>query len=409
MKWMFVFLVCCTSSAYTQILQPGDYRWEITRSDGEKIVFMTRVAQNGRQMDLINGEDRMQIDSIRVQGDSIFIELPFFESSFMVKRQDQNDLTGYWIKKSGGVISRRLPVTAHYGVRERFEVLKKPGQDITGEWATVFTQKDDSTQAAGIFEQRGSRVTGTFRTPYGDYRFLEGVISGDSVFLSGFDGGMAMLFKGKVDRDNIRGKMYSGDAPARDWYSRRGEAQLDEGAGEVKERQERLSFAFPDINGDTVRITDDRYQNKVVVVQIMGSWCPNCLDEMKFIMENYERYRAMGVEFIALAYERTADFETSREALQPFLDRFKVPYPVLIPPVAVSDEQRTEKTLPQLEKITAFPTTIFVDRDGHIAKVHAGFDGPATGIHHEKYKQAFEQTLEDLLKEDLSPNPANQN
>jgi hypothetical protein len=79
------------------------------------------------------------------------------------------------------------------------------------------------------------------------------------------------------------------------------------------------------------------------------------------------------------------------------MKRLKVEYPVLITPVAVSDPQRAEKTLPQLEKIPAFPTTLFIDRKGEIQKIHAGFNGPGTGDDYEKQKKAYYDIIDSLL------------
>jgi hypothetical protein len=85
--------------------------------------------------------------------------------------------------------------------------------------------------------------------------------------------------------------------------------------------------------------------------------------------------------------------------LQPFKKRFKVQYPILITGVTVSDSLRTEKTLPQLESINAFPTTIFVDKKGNIRKIESGFAGPATGEHYTEFKKEFNKIIDELLAE----------
>lgn len=411
MKLLFALILTLPVFHADAQLKDGRYRWTIERSDHEKIVFTGIIftANKQKNMYIVNGQDSLLVDDIIIKGDSAYFELPFFESSFRAKVNENGSLTGNWIKKSAGKIVRKLPFTATEG-QQRFPVRQAPQHNISGEWQTTFEDEEGKkSDAIGEFAQKNDRLTGTFRTPYGDYRFLEGVVSGDSVYLSGFDGSYAILFKGKIYADDdrhqpglqIKGKMYSGDAAPKVWTSTKATSplQLEEQVTRVRQGAEKLNFTFPDVNGKPVSIVDPKFENKVVVVQIMGSWCPNCLDEMKFIMENYDRYKQMGVEFIALAYERTDNFEESKKALQPFLQRFKIPYPVLIVPVAVSDEQRTEKTLPQLEAISAFPTTIFVDKKGNIAKIHTGFDGPATGIHFEKYKENFEETLRNLLQQ----------
>ncbi|MCW5913554.1 MAG: redoxin family protein [Chitinophagaceae bacterium] len=396
MKLLSIALLLFSGSLYGQMLAPGNYRWQIQRNDGQAIIFNTQVLEDGKKFLLINGTDSLLVENISRKDDSIYIELPFYESAFMVKPDAAHNLRGEWIKSSAGVPVLRMPVIAEYGNRTRFPASKKARYNVTGEWATTFTDEKKESKAGGEFVQNGNYITGTFRTPYGDYRFLQGIVSGDSISLSGFDGSMALLFKGKIYRKKIVGKMYSRNSDALDWRSDKGQVDLPDNLTKIKPDAGKVSFTFPDTDGNPVSINDDRYKNKVVVLQIMGSWCPNCLDEMQFIIDNYKRYEAMGVEFIALAYERTDNFRESQKALQPFLKKFDIPYPILIPPVSVADEDKTEKTIPQIDNIVAFPTTIFINKSGYIVKVHNGFDGPATGIHFTRYKEEFEQTLKAL-------------
>lgn len=123
------------------------------------------------------------------------------------------------------------------------------------------------------------------------------------------------------------------------------------------------------------------------------------MDETKFLSDYYNKNHQRGIEIIGLAYERTTDFENSQKALAPFMKRLDVQYPVLITGVAVSDSLLTQKTIPQLEKINAFPTTIFVDRKGNIRKIDSGFNGPATGEHYTEFKKEFNEIIDRLLTE----------
>lgn len=123
------------------------------------------------------------------------------------------------------------------------------------------------------------------------------------------------------------------------------------------------------------------------------------MDETAFLSDYYNRNHNKGVEIIGLAYERTADYAESKAALIPFQQRFKVQYPILITGVEVSDKQRTEKTLPQLESIKAFPTSIIIDKKGNVRKIHSGFNGPGTGEHFTEFKKEFEETIGELLGE----------
>jgi hypothetical protein len=121
------------------------------------------------------------------------------------------------------------------------------------------------------------------------------------------------------------------------------------------------------------------------------------MDETRFLSGFYNEYHNKGVEIIALAYERSTDFQRSQSSVRTFQQRFQVNYPMLITGVAVGDPKRAEKTLPQLERIVNFPTTIFVGKTGHIEKIHTGFSGPGTGEHYEDQKQEFYTIVNDLL------------
>ena len=65
----------------------------------------------------------------------------------------------------------------------------------------------------------------------------------------------------------------------------------------------------------------------------------------------------------------------------------------------ISDKDDAAKKLPMLERVYAFPTTIFLDRRGNVRKIHTGFSGPATGIHYEQFAAEVKATLDQLLAE----------
>jgi thiol-disulfide isomerase/thioredoxin len=167
----------------------------------------------------------------------------------------------------------------------------------------------------------------------------------------------------------------------------------------LKSGESKLNFTFNDLEGKPVSINDERFKNKVVVVQLMGSWCPNCMDETKFLSDFYNKYRSKGVEIVSLAYEYSTDIERSRKSLAKFQKLFNVQYPMLITGVTSTDEQKTEKTLPQLTTIQSFPTSIFLDRKGNVREVHSVFYGPGTKQYFEEYKKIFTNIVEGLLKE----------
>jgi thiol-disulfide isomerase/thioredoxin len=138
-----------------------------------------------------------------------------------------------------------------------------------------------------------------------------------------------------------------------------------------------------------------RYRNKVVVVTIGGTWCPNCVDETAFLAPWYLANRSRGVEVISLQYERQMDSAFVRKALARMRERYDIHYDQLIGGIA--DKQAVAASLPALNSFLAFPTTIFIDRQGKVAKIHTGFTGPATGKYYEEFIKEFNAEVDRLL------------
>ncbi|HRD38301.1 MAG TPA: TlpA disulfide reductase family protein, partial [Bacteroidia bacterium] len=98
----------------------------------------------------------------------------------------------------------------------------------------------------------------------------------------------------------------------------------------LKTPGEKIYFTFPDTDGKKVSLSDEKYKNKVIIIQLMGSWCPNCMDETAYLSKVYQKYQNSGLEIIALAYERTDDFEKAKKNVLRLKKRFMVDYDVLI-------------------------------------------------------------------------------
>ncbi|ANH83338.1 redoxin [Niabella ginsenosidivorans] len=389
-----------------QRVQPGIWQGVLQRPDGQRIIFNfeSAILKGKPVLYVINAGERLLVDDLKQKGDSLWIRMPFFSSGFTLRIERNGNLKGVYVKDYGAR-KEEMPFYAVQGVAGRYPIGKPAAVNISGRWAVTFGRNGKIEQAIGEFAQEaGGRITGTFLTATGDYRYLEGAVNGDSLHLSGFDGGHAFVFTALLNnKDSIReAAVYSGLRPPLQWTAVRNDtAQLPDEYTYTKLRdgESRLNFRFRSTSGEWISINDARYKNKVVIIQILGSWCPNCMDETAFLSDYYTRNKARGVEIIGLAYERTGDFEASRKALIPFQKRYHVTYPFLVTGVSVSDEQRTEKTLPQLESIKAFPTSIVIDKKGNVRKIHSGFNGPGTGKHYEEFKTAFESLIDELLKE----------
>jgi peroxiredoxin len=384
-----------------------NYRVVMPREDGIPIVYNMRVSteKNKPVWVITNASEKLRVDSIRKKGDSLYVEMPFFDSRVALSVSNDGSMRGYWYKGTT-TADLVMPVDATPGISWRFQpVLGDAVANISGRYAVIFTRPDGSQRrSVAEFKQEKNKLTGTFLNPSGDYRFLEGIVTGDSLMLSCFDGSHAYYFGAKIKADGSmeNGIYCSGPKYKELWTAVKDPNAKVETSGAMmylKEGEERLNFRFPDLDSNIVSINDDRYRNKVVVIQIMGSWCPNCMDETAFLSDYYKKNRHRGVEVIGLAYEYTSDFRKAEKTLRKFQQRHKVDYPFLNTGVITSDTLRTEKTLPQMTAIKVFPTTIFIGRDGKVKKVHPGFAGPGAGEYHEQFKKEFDLTIEELLKQ----------
>ncbi|NIG57637.1 TlpA disulfide reductase family protein [Chitinophaga sp. Cy-1792] len=388
-------------------LQAGTYQAKLHRKDGADIVFNFEVKDTaGRKvLYVLNATDRLLVDEVKVNNDSVFIKMPFFDSDFKAAIAKDGSLNGSWTRHLADK-DVSIPFTAIPNTTERFPQYAPAKGNVNGRWSTWFIgkEKNDSSYAIGEFKQNGNTVHGTFLTSTGDYRFLDGIVSGDTLKLSTFDGSHAYLFTALINADGtLQGIFYAGIGDGKEnWFARKDEAaKLPDETSLVtaKPGAGPLEFSFPDLNGNKVSLRDDRFKGKVVVVTLMGSWCPNCMDETNYLAEWYKKNHDRGVEIIGLAYERTTDFEKSKNSLNSFLHRFDVQYPVLITGVTPGDPEKAAKTLPQLTGIKGFPTTIFIDKKGNVSEVHTGFNGPGTGEHYEEFKYNFNRLIDKLLAE----------
>ncbi|KAA9037207.1 TlpA family protein disulfide reductase [Ginsengibacter hankyongi] len=411
MKQRILFFMCLLISVFTeaQVKQPLPDNWRLAleRKDGKQVVFqLLRGNENGKMvLYVINAAERIKITDVKIAGDSMFFTMPAFESSFRVKLQGNGNMKGIYLKGTSGN-TQYWPLSGYANIPDRFSpVYGEAKNNISGKWDVSITRANGSKRkAVAVFEQNGNKLTGSFLTPSADYRYLDGIVTGDSLFLSAFDGDNVHLFEAKIsDANTISGGIfYNGYIAKETWTAQKNNSvalpEIDDPT-RLREGASKLDFTFNNLQGVPVSINDEKYKNKVVVIQLMGSWCANCLDETKFLSGYYKRNRSKGVEIIALAYELTTDAARSQKSLAKFQKLFDVQYPMLITGVTAGDENKTEKTLPQLTPIRSFPTTIFIDKKGNVREVHTNFYGPASGEYYIASKNKFYETVDRLLNE----------
>ena len=384
-------------------LARGSWHGVLTVNGGRRLPFELEVLPDSAghpRARLRNGGEIFQLTEFDlIAGDSLRIGLHVFDAA-LVGRVKGKSFKGYW-QKFDGQKPFRVPFTLKPGAPGQPSI--EPAVDFSGRWAVTFTDDEGvAYPAVGELKQRGNLLSGTFLTTTGDYRYLRGTARKDSVKLYTFDGAHGYVFEALRQPDgSLKGDFWSGQSGHETWLAQRNpEARLPDAntLTGMKPGETRLAFKFPNIyEGGSISPTDPKYAGKVVVIQILGSWCPNCLDETNFLAPWYRENRQRGVEIIGLGFERSPDQAVASAKLRKLRERLGVDYDIAVAGTASAAE--ASKALPQLRQVLAFPTTIFLGKDGTVRRVHTGFSGPGTGAHYDEWKADFEQTITGLLAE----------
>ena len=361
----------------------------------------------GREADgyiatLINGHERVSVPDVRFDNTSgeLMLSFPAFGNRIDARLVDGR-LVGS-LKKLQRTEVQVIPFSAAPG--SVVDPNAQPAQvDVSGRWAVTFTEDDGSDYpAVGEFAQRGDRLFGTFLTPTADYRYLGGRVAGNTMSLATFDGAHVFLFRGSVTPSGaITGEFWSGLRSYETFVATPDEnAALPDADKQtyLNDGYERFEFEFEDLDGNVVSLADPRFAEKVVIITLAGSWCPNCHDEAAFMSQFYKDYRSRDVEIVALMFEHVGDDrEAARQQVQAFRDKFGIEYTTLL--AGTSDKDEASELLPALNAVMAFPTTIFIDATGTVRRIHTGFTGPGTGEHYTELTNDFTAFVDALLTE----------
>ncbi len=396
-----LFLIYSCGPEHSVIPKKGKWHASLLVKDGKELPFTFEInAVDGAAVWKVeNAEEVITIDEITIRKDSIHIKMPVYEG-YIKGTYTNTTITGVFVKES---LNRMVPFVAIYSDEERFKSRRPPKVNVDGSWEVYFNpDSEDVYPALGIFKQNGNEVTGTFRTTTGDYRYLDGAIDGDSLKLSTFDGSHAFLFEARVADNTLTGTFYSGNHSKESFAARRNESfELpdEDSLTYLKEGYDRIDFSFPDPSGKMVSLSDPQFDGKVVIVQIMGTWCPNCLDETRYLVDFLQRRNHPDLKVVALSFEYARSEAEAFKGIERLKKRVGISYPVLLAQFGTSDKKTANERLPMLNHIISYPTTLFLDREGKVRKVHTGFNGPATGKKYEEFKEEFEAFVTSLLKE----------
>lgn len=374
-------------------------KWTLSISLQEKTlpVMIDIKEKNGVVVgELYNGGEVIELIGSRDK-DNFTLEIGTNYGIFQGLIQKDKTLTGNWVRTH--IKGYQLPFTGKKEVKDNLFVAfekKENFLDITGKWKV---QLDEETLGLGVFTQKGSRVQGSILTDTGDYRYLDGYIEKDQLKLYGFDGGFAFIIELVFGPDNFKGILHWGRKYNQEISGVKDpEFNLtDPTAMTVLSNKKPLKLKLKDLLGQVHNISKDGYKDKAKVIQIFGSWCPNCIDETMYFLEwrknNIEKLNH--IEFLAVAFENFDKEQEALKTLRKLKSKMGQDYPILL------GDYKTTKSVTKIfpiEKVRAFPTTLFLNKENQVIKVHTGFSGQATGEYFEKFKMDFETTILKLLE-----------
>lgn len=350
---------------------------------------------------LFNGDERVASTSGVRRGDSLIVAFEHLASELRV-RVTRESLTGTFGPASGKGVRQ-------VSARPRTPAPEPPtadAPDISGTWLIPAKGNKGESTWRFVVRQSGQRIVATILRVDGDAGAHVGSWQNGRLVLNHFDGTRPSQFEVTPGTDgSLSIVVNTPRGRGEPVLALRPDAALAAGLSHPadfathtrpKNPDEVFRFSYPDLDGRIVSNTDARFANKVVIVAIGGTWCPNCHDEAPFLAALYKRYRARGVEIVSLDFEDPSQLETL-DRPRAFVKKYGIDYPFLV--AGATSELQTKVT--QAENLDSWPTTFFLGRDGRVRAIHAGFAGPASGVFHTQLIAEYDETIERLLAEAL--------
>jgi len=364
-------------------------------SGGQDIPFRFELEGSGSDVKgtFFNGDERFTSTSGQFADGSLNLKWEYFAATLQAK-VDSDGIDGTYSR------ARSAPLHFHATKGGPKKAATNP-PSINGLWwlEGVKSSKGESAWHF-IVKQKGGEASAAILRVDGDTGTLSGSYDGSKFVLSHFSGLRPALLEVTPNADGTLKLVLNGKEETTAY---RPEVARSKGLPEptdptqhtgVKNASEPFHFSFADLNGKTVADTDPRFTGKVVLINITGSWCPNCHDEAPFLAALYKKYRAKGLEIVGLSFEE-ADQLKDPTRLRAFMKRYGIEYTMLLG----GDTSEAKEKLSQATNWDAWPTTFFVGRDGRVRGVHAGFPSKASGELYGKATEDFTAQVERLLAE----------
>jgi thiol-disulfide isomerase/thioredoxin len=366
--------------------------WDATILSGtEHVPFRMEVTESPAKVCFFEDTQPVCSTSARIEEGKLVARWDFLNTELHLESKDGGLTGGYH-----NVTSTRESAVEAHPHQPAPKAATAPAK-IAGEWeAHATTPRVVSWQF--LVEQTGSDIKGTILRVDGDDGTLVGRIDGKHFSMSHFSGDRPVLIDGDVMDDGTlelrmgRSKLMAlrpADARARNLPK----PDDPETWARAKNPSEPFHFRLPDLNGRMY--TEDNFRGKPFIVTITGSWCPNCRDEAPFMQELYQRYHAKGLEIAAFCFERAGD--TDHAQLKAFLRKYGITYTALLGPEPSAEG--LQATVPQIEHLSAYPSAIYVGRNGLVRSVHTGFPSAGSGPELTRTKAEIRKLVESMIAE----------
>ena len=390
----FILLISCNSED-SKKLELGDYVGRLEVENNKYLPFNFSVTNDSTLV--VQNSSEIVDFSIVYSKDSIFIKSKVFEG-FIKGVLIDNKVNGFFTIES---LDRSVPFSS-YKSNNRFNIDFDENKKLTlNRWKFTFNpNKDNASFSVGIFNSIGqNEISATFRTTTGDYGYMHGGYKENKIVLSTFNGSRAYLFEAEMNKDSIEGVMYAGNHSktiVKGVIDNNFELSNEYSLTSLKGKNQKFDFSFENTLGKLISIDDKFYDGKSMVVQLMGSWCSNCLDESKFYVDYMNKNELKDIEFVALAFEYAKTKDDALNSIQKLKKQLGINYPILLAQYGSSDKSKALEKFPMLNKIISYPTTIFLDKNKDVIKIHTGFNGPATGEKYTEFINEFNSTIKFL-------------
>jgi thiol-disulfide isomerase/thioredoxin len=251
-----------------------------------------------------------------------------------------------------------------------------------------------------IVQQSGPKASATILRVDGDTGTISGAFQNGKFVLSHFDGARAHLLEITPAADGTLDILQDGKLKLTAYRPAAARAKgLPEPTDPdlhttMKDPREPFRFSFSDLKGRLVSNVDPRFRGKVLVIEITGSWCPNCHDEAPFLAEMYHKYGHQDLEIVSLSFEETDQLKDPSR-LRAFVKKYGLEFPVLL----CGDPDEANSKLTQLVNWNTWPATLFVDRKGLVRGIHSGFPSAGSGELFRQAKDEFNVEVGRLLAE----------